>query len=79
MDEGDTMELSQDEEMQSLTIWVRKVEYRWAVNVGQGRVIAIRVDTNRNRSRMFQLEGHHHSVNGCMRHQYQSGTHEESC
>lgn len=71
MNEGDAMDFSRDEEVRSVTIWMRMVDRR-STNVGQGRVTAIKIDTTRNRSKTF-LCG---SSNGCMRHHYQSGTHE---
>jgi hypothetical protein len=73
------MELSYGEEVQSLTIWLSKEgEFREVRGLAQGRVVAIKVDTTHNQSKVFQPHGtHQYSFDRHMRHEYQSGAHDD--
>lgn len=78
MDEFDSFELTKDESIKGITIWMSKEGYSSQMaELARGKVVAIRVDTSRHRSKMFKLSLSDVALDNCMLHQYQPNPQED--
>lgn len=73
MNESDSFQLDSQESVVGLTVWLRKgTRSREVRGVTRGSVVAVRVDTSKNRHRLFQAGTADLALSDYMQHQYQS-------